>query len=190
MTTSHSLLKLAGSSVLAGGMLAAVVGVNVQTVRAEPSVFPTFVRTCTALNCGSQPVRGVISGFVLANEGNPWNGQFILASGSCARFDVATQSADLEMTVVSPDGRMFTNDDFGNLTPRVVIASPSSGVHTVVLNHFLGDSVNADFFMQVSQYNSGNPNCASPTLAPLTPSAAKSGGSSNAPAAGAPGSAD
>jgi hypothetical protein len=190
MTTSHSLLKLAGSSVLAGGMMAAIVGANVQTVRAEPSVFPTFVRTCTGINCGSQPVRGVISGYILANEGNPWNGQFILTSGRCARFDVASQTADLEMTVVSPDGRMFTNDDFGDLTPRVVIASPSSGVHTVVLNHFLGDSVNADFLMRVTQYNFGNPNCASPTLAPATSSAAKAAGSSNAPAAGAPGSAD
>jgi hypothetical protein len=186
MTTSHSLLKLAGSSVLAGGMLAAVVGANVQTVRAEPSVFPAFARTCTGTNCGSQPVRGVISGF--GALGNPWNGQFILSSSSCARFDVVSQTSDLEMTVVSPDGRMFTNDDFGDLTPRVVIASPSSGVHTVVLNSFTGGGIDADFHMKMAQYNFGNPNCASPTVAggPDSLSAAKSVGAAKRAAPGAP----
>lgn len=123
---------------------------------------------CTALNCSAL----VLSGRINSHPENPliastWVGKIEAVSGTCLRLQVVTQEADLAMTVVAPDGLVFTNDSGGAggcpTCPRVVVAAPKFGVHTVVIGRSGGTATEASFDLRVGRYSSGNPNCAQPT---------------------------
>ncbi|MGQ0484926.1 MAG: hypothetical protein ACT4SY_06200 [Hyphomicrobiales bacterium] len=131
------------------------------------------VNTCTTLNCGSKIIDARIN--AQATAANPWVGLFWAAAGSsyCTRLQIDQQTLDTEMSVVAPDGRVYTSDDGGGTVcstcPRVVISPVSlRGVYTVVINQFFGAAVEGRFRLRVSQYNLGNPHCNNPTP-PLLP---------------------
>lgn len=132
------------------------------------------LNTCTITNCSSRPVDGSVTQF--GPTAQPWVGEFFAGAGECLRLDVLSQGADLEMVVVAPNGTVFRNDDKGVgcvLCSLVKVGStPNNGWYTVRLSHFAGTAVGANFSMQYGRYNSGNPNCASPTPG-LTPASSE-----------------
>lgn len=134
---------------------------------ADPVLMP--VNTCTTLNCGSKVIEARINS--QGADANPWVGQFWTEAGDthCARLEITKHSRNTAMSVISPDGRVYTSDDGGGtcgICPRVVIRPAGlRGVYTVVVNQFAGAAVEATFSLNVSQYNLSNPNCSSPTPA-------------------------
>jgi hypothetical protein len=102
---------------------------------------------------------------------------FRVAHGFCLRFEITDSDEDLAMTVVAPNGSVFTDDDSGTCPhcPRVVIASKDSGAYTVILNHFSGTPIETGFLLKAGRYvKAKNVNCASPTQAALrTPAEAR-----------------
>lgn len=130
------------------------------------------INTCTTLNCGSEIIVGRFNAQGTAS--NPWVGLLWLEAGSsyCARLQIDKQSLNTEMSVVGPDGRVYTSDNGGgtcSFCPRVVISPVGlRGAYTVVINQYSGAAVEGGFRLRASQYNLGNPNCSSPTP-PLLP---------------------
>lgn len=130
------------------------------------------INTCTTLNCGSDIITGRFN--AQGTQSNPWVGLFWLEAGSsyCARLQIDKQSLNTEMSVVSPNGSVYTSDNGGgtcSFCPRVVISPVSlRGAYTVVINQYLGSAVEGGFRLRASQYALGNPNCSSPTP-PLPP---------------------
>jgi hypothetical protein len=135
---------------------------------ADPLV-PTL-QSCTTLNCGSLALPGRIN----AHPPNPklansWVGQFPGHAASCLRFQVVTENRDLAMTVVAPNGTVFTNDNGGvaacTACPRVVVAATTNGFYTLVVSNKGGVGLESSFQLRVGLYNSGNaPNCNAPTI--------------------------
>ncbi len=131
------------------------------------------INTCTTLNCGSEIIVGRFNAQGTAS--NPWVGLLWLEAGSsyCARLQIDKQSLNTEMSVVSPNGSVYTSDNYvgtcpSGTCPRVVINPVSlRGAYTVVINQYLGVGVEGGFRLRVSQYNLGNPNCGNPTTASL-----------------------
>ena len=125
------------------------------------------LNTCTTLNCKAVEVTGRVNGF--GGKSNPWVGSFAASPlAKCLRLHIVGESADLEMSVVAPDGSIFTNDDPGGTCPNCprVVINPISvqGYYTVVINFFSGQPVEAGFRLLVGQYKQAtNPNCAGPT---------------------------
>jgi len=138
------------------------------------------LQTCTTANCSPVNIPARLNGNGTSSE--TWVMTFLAttaAADTCLRFAVINASVNLEMSVVTPDGRVFTNDNVGSGTcthcPRVVISSiGDKGYFTVVINHRLGQSMEGGFALRAGQYKSlSNPNCASPTPLATTKSATR-----------------
>jgi hypothetical protein len=79
---------------------------------------------------------------------------------------VIWETRDLTMTVVAPNGTVFTNDNGGvpacTACPRVVVGSAANGFYTVVIANKGAVTAEANFGLKVGLYNTGNRlNCAS-----------------------------
>jgi len=124
-------------------------------------------QTCTTLNCNALELPGQINSH-LGNLANPWVAQFAGQANSCLRFHVTAQSRDLAMSVVAPDGTVFTNNAGGApcpACPRVVITAVSTGFYTVVINTTTGAPAEGTFTLRAGAYNNNNAtNCANPTV--------------------------
>jgi len=132
---------------------------------AQTEVFDNSISSCTAINCSSLTIPGSVLNF--GPFAGVWNINVFARAGNCVRLDVISQSHDLEMVVVAPDGSVYRNDDrtVGDTRPLVKIGSvPGSGWYTVHIAQFAGASVEADFTLLFGHYSAGNPNCATPTL--------------------------
>lgn len=138
---------------------------------ADPLALPR--QTCTTLNCGSLLLRGRINAHPSppafpAAIANSWVGQFAGVAASCLRFQVVAESRDLAMTVVAPNGTVFTNDSGGaaacRACPRVVVATAAKGFYTVAISNRNGAGLETSFTLRVGLFNAGNaPNCTGPT---------------------------
>ena len=91
-------------------------------------------KPATISNGGALP--GIINGHpTVPTSATQWVGQFSGQSASCLRFQVisASQSHDLAMSVVAPDGVVFNNNNGGvapcTACPKVVIAAAKNGAH-------------------------------------------------------------
>ena len=121
--------------------------------------------TCTTTNCGAI----VFNGQTLGNQSTGQQAQpFILqvfSSGNqCMRLDVINQTADQKAVLVSPSGRVWINDDgSGNNRPLIKANTDINGWYTLQIFRFNGLGVAGDFTLAYGLYNSGNPNCSSPT---------------------------
>jgi hypothetical protein len=128
-------------------------------------IFDDSVSSCTGGNCSSLRLPGTVLSF--GPSANAWVENLFAAPGECVRLDIASQGADLEMTVVAPNGSVFRNDDRAGASdrrPLVKIGSaPNNGWYTVHLARFDGGAVNANFVLLYGRYNGGNPNCLNPT---------------------------
>lgn len=130
-------------------------------------------KACTTLNCQSLLIPARVNG--LNGSSNPWV-MTVLArrptSGTaCIRLEVTGETANLEMTAVTPSGTVFTGDNVNSGScpqcPRVVIphASFLDGYHTVVVNSASGAAVESGFTLRAAIYTpSSNPNCNNPSI--------------------------
>jgi hypothetical protein len=119
---------------------------------------------CTTANCEGLLIQGRTNSNGAIS--NPWVAQVWAASGGnfCARLRVVKQSANLEMSVVGPDGTIYTANNNGGAAcpacPRVVIKPVAlRGVYTVVINTADGAPAEATFQLQMGQYPIANVNC-------------------------------
>ncbi|MGQ0622790.1 MAG: hypothetical protein ACT4QA_23280 [Panacagrimonas sp.] len=123
--------------------------------------------TSTGINSSSVAIRG---NYVVDfnNHSLPWVSPVFVGSGECLRIDVTTQNSDLEAVFVDAAGNIFRNDDRGGsgsnfLFPLLKISSAARGWGTLHITHFAGGGINGEFVFNLGRYNSGNPNCATPT---------------------------
>jgi hypothetical protein len=132
---------------------------------------------CTTLNCKSLQQTGQLNGY--GGNTNPWVELLAKSPGGtdCLRVDVTQQSTDLAMSVVGPDGTVYTDDDGGScsLCPRVVVPKTAiGGIYTVVIGRFDGSAIESSFTVNSGKYKpASNPNCANPTPGTGPSSAAK-----------------
>jgi hypothetical protein len=78
---------------------------------------------------------------------------------------VTQQTADLEMTVIAPNGTVYQNDDttVADKRPRLKINNtPAPGSYTVVIGQASGSPVTQTFLVAFGVYALGNMNCTSP----------------------------
>ena len=149
-----------------------ILGLVLVAVTVEASALRTPENTCEGINCGARPFGGSV--FSFPPFAYPWSAEIFSNISKCFRFDVTEQAADLELTVITPKGEVFHNDDKGTgscpTCPLVKITpTPIGGWYTVRVGRSNGAAVNASFTMMVSQYNQANPNCAEPTAALVAP---------------------
>ena len=152
-------MKLLG----AGGV---VLGVALMVGTASATNMFTIGSTSTSINGGARAIQGTVSNVVTSN--NPWTAELWAPAGRCLRIAVTAEGTDLETVVRAPNGQVFRNDDgfvgACGLCPVVKIANtPNRGWYAVSVSQFAGTAVYADFSMQYSTYNVGNPNCAGAT---------------------------
>lgn len=125
------------------------------------------------INSGALTVPGTY--VVFSGRSEPWVVQAFANAGECVRFDVNSPAMifaganDLEITVTSPNGTVFRNDDRGGAVltanPLVKIAgAPNTGYYTVSISHFAGTGVSTDFTLVYGRFTpAGNFNCAGAT---------------------------
>ena len=146
--------------------LACLVGVPLGGVASADPLVPTL-QTCTTINCGALVLPGRINAHPVAGIASPWVNKIAAAGAGCLRLHVVSESADLAMTVVGPDGRLYTNDNGAvapcAACPKIVIQSPVNGVYTIVLNQRTGAPVEASFRLHAGRYAAASSNCLSPT---------------------------
>ncbi len=125
--------------------------------------------TCTSLNCGTLNLPGRVNSHPAQPAiANHWVLQFEGKGNSCLRFHVTAESADLSMSVVGPDGAVFSNGNSGlascSACPLVVVKSAMQGFYTVVVGAAAGVAKEATFTLRAGLYNAANsPNCSKPT---------------------------
>jgi hypothetical protein len=119
--------------------------------------------TRTDLDGGSIEIDGTLTD----SDANalPWVAELYARAGECVRFFITLAGFDAELTVISPDGTVFRDDDGGgSLRPLVEIGSaPATGWYTVQVATFNGLPALDNFALKYGRYPLGNPNCANPT---------------------------
>lgn len=126
---------------------------------------------CTGINCASNVLNANITSSSSLNGIEPFVVQLMGAPLDCIRLDLVSQTTDLELTVISPNGTVWRNDNraAGDTRPLIVIpAGNIAGWYTVQISRFDGvPPVPGGHFggtLQYGRYNPGaNPNCANPT---------------------------
>ena len=109
------------------------------------------------------------------NNVDPFVVELFSAGSECLRIAVTAQGADLEATLVAPDGLTWRDDDGnGSLRPLIKAITTTRGWHILRLSHFAGQSVNADFTVNVARLASGDPSCSGATQPALAFTAAQS----------------
>ena len=112
------------------------------------------------------------------NNRDPFVAQIFTSGAECLRIAVVSQGTDLEATLVSPTGRVWQDDDGGgSLRPLIKAVTDVRGWYPLMLSHFAGNSVNADFTIDITRLPSTSALCAPATaprlsLAPALKSAA------------------
>ena len=123
--------------------------------------------TCTTTNCGAVVFSGTPQRSA-NGDSDPFTIQVFSAGNECMRLDVTEQGGDMEIVLISPSGRVWTNDDTNGSRPLVKAITNVRGWYTLQINQYNGlqpvSSVQY-FTLAYGLYNNGNPNCASPTTA-------------------------
>ena len=116
-----------------------------------------ILNTCTHINCRSQLIRGV------SQTTEPFVIQVYAAEGECLRMEVTSQTADVEMVLISPDIEdfIYTDDDRAGQFRPVIAVDPvtNRGWHKVLVSEYRGALERARFKLRYGRYDSGNPNC-------------------------------
>lgn len=132
---------------------------------AASEIYDPSVSTCTGPDCSSVLLNGTVTNS--AGNSHPWVTEAYARAGECLRLATKSQAADLEMTVVAPNGDVFRNDDSGGagcvLCSLVKLVGRNTGWYTVQLSHEAGIATHADFQLAYGRYSGANPNCAPPT---------------------------
>jgi hypothetical protein len=159
MMNLESTLK---SSFLASSLFA-VLGAFAATHAGATNLFNPNVSTTTVIDGASIELDGTLND-TLSNS-QPWVAELFAGIGECVRFFVTTTAFDAKITVVTPHGIVYRDDDSGgSLRPLVEInGAPVSGWYTVQVAQFTGQPQNANFALKYGRYNVNNPNCSTPT---------------------------
>lgn len=124
---------------------------------AGPKLFAYFGDAGITFN-GTTEVDGGSTGNV-----DPFVVELFSTGNECLKIQVTQQGADLEATLVSPDGRTWRDDDSGGLNrPLIKAITTKRGWHILRLSHYNGAGVHADFTVNVSRKNA-SVHCQFPT---------------------------
>jgi hypothetical protein len=151
------------SSLLATSVLAAL-GFLAAGQASATNLFNPVVSTTSVIDGASRELDGTLND--TGANSQPWVAELYAGVGECVRFFVSTTAFDAKLTVITPNGTIFRDDDSGgSLRPLVEInGAPVSGWYTVQVAHFAGQPQNANFALLYGRYNFNNPNCATPTF--------------------------
>ncbi|WP_375515072.1 hypothetical protein [uncultured Nostoc sp.] len=149
---------------------------SVENAWAGSTIFDPVVDNCTTVNCGSVDISG-ISEKNAFGDSVPFIVQVFGDANECIRLDVVFQSADTKIVLVSPSGKIWSNDDTNGTRPLVVAIGDVKGYYTVQINYYNGNqAINSGqaFTLAYGRYVSTNSaNCSSPTVSALRPLNAK-----------------
>lgn len=150
------------SSLLASSFLAAL-GILSAGQADATNLFNPNVSTTTVIDGASIELDGTLNDTF--SNAQPWVAELYVGAGECARFFVTTTAFDAKLTVITPNGAIFRDDDSGgSLRPLVEInGAPVPGWYTVQVAQFSGQPQNANFALKYGRYNFNNPNCGTPT---------------------------
>lgn len=131
---------------------------------------------CNTLNCASMRLNANVTSSSSLNGMEPFVVQVMSTPSHCTRLDITSQTTDMEMVVVGPNGVVWRNDDrvAGDLRPRVIIpaSTGTAGWYTVQISRFNGIAPVAgqhyDAVLEYGRYPAGNTNCSNPTTPTLT----------------------
>ena len=132
------------------------------------------VGSCTAANCSSIEVIGQVFRSTVNNNvrAKPFVMQAFAGPNECLRFETVYQAQDLELTVVTPDGTVYRDDDSSPLCSvcslvKLVTPTTQRGWYTVHVSHYGGSPVDAEFRLLYGRYTATNPNCSNGTAPAL-----------------------
>jgi hypothetical protein len=161
--------------------------IAVSQAMAGTNVFDPSLGFCEELNCSSEQISGTtgeLTGTVSGVNLLPWTVQiFAPGAGFCLRVEVVSQTQDLVMNLVEPDGSAFFDDDSaGGLRPLIKVNPTSDrGWNTLQVSRFAGefpDDGGSNFTLLYGLYPGNNRNCANPTQERLLVAEKDSGGKS------------
>jgi hypothetical protein len=137
------------------------------TVHATP-IFDPSSSTCTTANCSSETISGTFGVLGAAQSALPWTVEIFSFPQRCLRVEVTSQTTDLELVVVAPNGTVFRNDDGGIAPcfncPLVKVGNtPNQGWYTVQVAQFAGGGNFSNFTLRYGVYPLNNANCSVPT---------------------------
>jgi len=136
-----------------------VMSLALSTAGAGPLIFDGL-DNCTTLNCGAVVLNG-ISQRNAFGDSVPFVAQVFADVNQCMRLDVTSQTADMEIVLVSPSGRVWRNDDANGDRPLIKARGDAKGYYTLQINFFNGiPSVNSVqlFTLAYGLYVPGTPN--------------------------------
>jgi hypothetical protein len=135
------------------------------TTALSDSLLYDFLDSCTTVNCNAVNING-ISQRNSFGDSIPFTVSLFADVNQCIRLDVTSQSADMEIVLVSPSGSIWRNDDFNGTRPLITARGDVKGYYTVQVNFFNGaQAVNSVqlFSLAYGLYIPGTPvNCPSP----------------------------
>lgn len=157
---SGSVRKLSAAALVVGGCLAAT----------DPAMagfqFFDARNTSTGINSNSQSYIGVYERNSNNTQPIPFTIQVYSSGNECVRLAVTQQPSDLEIVLIAPDGTRWRDDDGGGSNRPLVKANTTvNGWYTVHISQFAGGTGAGNFTLRYGRYNSGNPNCATPSAA-------------------------
>lgn len=134
---------------------------------AATDLYDPTVSTTTTLNGSTVALSGTLNDTNFNPE--PWTAQLFADINECVRLFVSTTEFDAKISVLSPDGTAWRDDNTGGQR-RPLVRIPMTtvrGWYTVQVAHFSGLPTIANFTLKYGRYNLGNPNCdgAPPALA-------------------------
>ncbi len=98
------------------------------------------------------------------NNTDPFVVQIFSSGNECVRLEVVFQSADMEMTLISPVGTIWQDDDGGVGTQSLLkVITNVRGWYPLILSHFSGASLISDFDLQYGRFPVTSTQCSNPT---------------------------
>ena len=108
-------------------------------------------------------IHGAVDDDTFANA-DPFVVEVVANANECLLLNVTFQEEDLEATLVSPSGRIWTDDDGGPGTqPLIKAVTNTKGWHIFTLSHFAGNAVISDFAVSIQRLSPANAACSGPT---------------------------
>jgi hypothetical protein len=160
----------------------------VSQAQAGPIYDPT-VSTCTGANCSSVYFGGTVLGSGSTTAGQ-WVQEVFARAGQCVRLQVLSESFDLAMTVVAPDGSIYANDQGGGSCVNCPVVkinnAPNTGWYTVNVARAFGAAGDGNFTLAYGVYPLNNANCAGATQPFSSGAASLTSATSSRPADVAP----
>ncbi len=146
------------ATLVLGGLLAstgpAVAGFELYTDQSTTTVIDGF----------SKLYRGAYERNANNTQAIPFTIQVFSSGNECLRLSVVSQASDLETVLIGPEGTTWRDDDGGgSFLPLIQANTPIQGWYTVHISSFNGSGAASLFTLRYGRYNSGNPNCATPT---------------------------